>query len=235
MFYDNCPECGQPVNPPLKSIGRQVCYSCGWSVEINPSEIPDDFPLDYQQKKIIPKNLLRLNKIEMGILSTLILALIGVGGFFISKRDPFICSNGNIKKVTEQMNSIIDKWDAANSLASSSPRIALSMPISKLQDIQQEVKEYEFPKCAENVIQKFIRMTEYNIDVYMFFAANDDATESFSYANMEFKEKVKDVQVSSKIFADYYNRLKNRKTTDDYKVAGENAEEAMEILKKYSE
>lgn len=30
----SCPQCDQPLNPPIQSISRQVCYHCGWSQEV---------------------------------------------------------------------------------------------------------------------------------------------------------------------------------------------------------
>lgn len=69
MIYKTCPQCGQPIKPPLNSLRRQICYQCGWSGE----------KVEIVAEKVEAKKLPRFRQI--GIIVSLSLALVSLLGY----------------------------------------------------------------------------------------------------------------------------------------------------------
>ena len=56
MTLENCPQCSKQLPPTLKSSGRQVCTSCGWSEQKNNSRLENSEPSNSEQITSKTKN-----------------------------------------------------------------------------------------------------------------------------------------------------------------------------------
>jgi DNA-directed RNA polymerase subunit M/transcription elongation factor TFIIS len=74
---ENCPQCGKKLHPPLKSSGRQVCASCGWSNVKRNTESTSDFKSDKLSyaKETSPK-LQKFGEYSSAILVAILIGLI---------------------------------------------------------------------------------------------------------------------------------------------------------------
>lgn len=77
----------------------------------------------------------------------------------------------------ETLFPILDEWQDAYDLASSSSRIALGPPVAMLQEINRRLKRIEPSKCALSTHIFFIQATDTVIDGFLAFMANKPDSE----------------------------------------------------------
>lgn len=85
MYLDTCPQCSNNLAPPMKSSGRQVCSSCGWTDKKRELTLPSDEPHnepaissdDEKQQKPI-KGLLRKPAVTQELLRVSNYLLVGI-------------------------------------------------------------------------------------------------------------------------------------------------------------
>lgn len=77
----------------------------------------------------------------------------------------------------ETLFPILDEWQDAYDLASSSSRIALGPPVAMLQEINRRLKRIEPSKCALTKHLFFIQATDIVIDGFLAFMANKPDSE----------------------------------------------------------
>lgn len=70
-------------------------------------------------------------------------------------------------------SALLDEWDDTNELADSTARIALSGPVSDLQDIKQRASALDAPDCAAGVKDTLLGYMDIQTDVYLTFMAED--------------------------------------------------------------
>lgn len=61
---------------------------------------------------------------------------------------PLVGSDCDSEEIAENLEEIAERWDDAIDIASSTSRIALSGPVSDLQEIRRETRQQEWPECA---------------------------------------------------------------------------------------
>jgi uncharacterized Zn finger protein (UPF0148 family) len=177
----NCPKC-QSKNLYQLQDGRILCRNCE-------NIFTSDQPLDNQNQAALKTpiksntdileilqesfNKLKLNK---NILKYAGISVILIAIFFSLKkyinRDPYICSIEEREYFLNQIDPLLKDWEDAKKLASSTARINLALPVSKLQDIQKEARKLKVPKCAEPVSEHFLDMTNETIDSFILFMQN---------------------------------------------------------------
>ena len=74
----------------------------------------------------------------------------------------------------DQVMQSADKWDSANALANSSPRMQLVTPISSLQNIRNEYNNLIVPECAQKAHADMLDYMDATIDGYMAFLSEED-------------------------------------------------------------
>jgi hypothetical protein len=67
-------------------------------------------------------------------------------------------------------------WDAANALAGSTSRIALSGPVARLQDVRSRAATLVAPNCASEPHKWMLKYMDATIGAYLAFMAQDEAT-----------------------------------------------------------
>jgi hypothetical protein len=168
-----------------------------------------------------------MKKISLVIFGITTLIIGAVFVFIISKRDPYICSNQEIEQLTKKLDVIIEDWNDANSLASSSSRIALAIPVNNLQTIQKEVRNLEVSECAQPVIDNFLNITQNTIDGYLLFMQKKNES--------TIAEKFSESKESERLFVTYYSRFKDGKSINPLEVSKEIVEDSQKILENVEE
>ena len=125
-------------------------------------------------------------------------------------KDPYICSKGQIEEVATKLDVIINSWDDANSLAASSSRISLTTPVSKLQDIQKEIRGLSVPNCAKPVIESLLEMTDTTIKSYLLFMQNE--------SDSTVEKQISSAKAKQQFFITSYSLLKKEKSTKKTEV-----------------
>lgn len=111
-----------------------------------------------------------------------VLCLLLVGGvmlgvfIFRSDSNPQTDSRVNCDGYLTRVQPILDRWDDANAVASSSSRIALSGPLAELQAIRRDAIELAVPTCANEAHKHLVAYMNATIEGYLAFARQDDAS-----------------------------------------------------------
>jgi hypothetical protein len=108
MLYDNCPQCGEPVNPPIPSIRRQVCYSCGWSGE----EVEIVSPPKSESENSIVAKLKSKGFRRWGIIIGLSLVLLAGATYCHNEREKRLASE-RVRKEIDVALAAIEKIDSS--------------------------------------------------------------------------------------------------------------------------
>lgn len=82
------------------------------------------------------------------------------------------CRDEIMEYKRETLLPILEEWEDAYDLASSSSRMALAQPIATLQEINRRLKQVEPVPCAAGVHYLFIEATESTINGFLAFMAN---------------------------------------------------------------
>lgn len=80
----------------------------------------------------------------------------------------------NCDRYLDVIQPIVDRWDDANALASTTSRIALSGPLGDLQSIRREAVALTVPSCADEAHTHLVAYMNATIDGYLAFASQDD-------------------------------------------------------------
>lgn len=181
-----CPQCSSS-NVHRTSPEKCVCRDCLNVFEAQVTE-------DEIQQKTTPKTKVKNSKKKISkpkrndvIALVVIGSLVAVPSiFWWSNRDPYICSKRDRKQVSEQIEPLIQKLDDVTTLAGSTSRIALATPLSQMQEIRQQIRDLEVPRCAEPVKQDLLSATDSLLDAYLSFSANDsDFLVEMKFSNHE--------------------------------------------------
>lgn len=232
----NCPQCEKEVTK--LSSGTLICRSCGWTnkkiLSLSQEKIVkstvDPKNNNIANNKGLFSNLIQLRlKQYATIVGVVILAVSGLVIFVLSKheRDPYLCSKKQREEIIAKLEPLINDWDDANSLASSTSRINLVTPIGKLQSVQKEVRNLEVPECAKTVIDHFLDMSEDTIDSYLLFMRDEP--------DYVVEEKISSAKGKQYIFIKYYSNLQQGKSNDRLKVGEEVLEDSKNLLEKFKE
>ena len=84
------------------------------------------------------------------------------------------CTSCDLEGYKDSVNPIIQKWDDAESLALSSPRIALAPQIENLQEIKREAENLKIPECTQKVHKYLVASMDSTIDAFLAFLQQDD-------------------------------------------------------------
>lgn len=84
------------------------------------------------------------------------------------------CGRGHLETFRDEYELLLEEWDDANTVASSTPRINLSPAIAELQRIRRDVANMEVPACdeAEAVQDATTDYMRARIDLYLAFAGD---------------------------------------------------------------
>jgi len=77
------------------------------------------------------------------------------------------------KQFVSALNALFDDWDDATKLANNTARIALSGPVSRLQEIRRQTADLAYPACAVSVHTKMLLYMDKTIDAFMAFMAQE--------------------------------------------------------------
>ncbi len=157
-----CPQCGRD-NPE----DANLCSNCGWKF-IFIHEHP------VKKKSFIPILLLTVLILCIGIF--------GVSSLFSSHK-PISCA-AQSQSYLNRLDPLLNAWDDANSVASSTARIALSGPVGDLQSIRRQVSDLAHPDCANTVHQYAIGYMDSVIKGYLSFMAKENESTTQSYFDL---------------------------------------------------
>jgi len=115
------------------------------------------------------------------------------------------CQETCYEQTTEyrtEVESVVDDWQDAVTIANSTSRISLSTPVSRLQEIQNDTEDMEVPECAQTAHGLLVQHMDDVIKAFILFMgdADDEAgvTAQFNIANTRLEaflgefEKLKD-------------------------------------------
>lgn len=92
---------------------------------------------------------------------------------------------------------LLDEWNDANDLASSTPRMSLGPAVAELQRIQRDTDNLYFPQCAYAAHSQLVAGMESAVEGYLAFLAQEpDATveEHFEDAALNFENYTQTLQ-----------------------------------------
>jgi len=167
-----CPKCSSSKIH-RTSHDKCVCRDC---LNVFESQITEQELENQTPKKPVktPIKSFRLVSLRFFLAIAGLAVLVAVPlSFWILNKDPYICSKKERKNVSEQIDPLVQRIEDVNTLASSTSRIALVTPLSKMQDVQREIRELEVPKCAEPVKQKLLNSIELLLSAYLGFASQE--------------------------------------------------------------
>lgn len=87
---------------------------------------------------------------------------------------PLVGSDCDTDQVAENLSDVAERWDDAVDIAESTSRIAMSGPISDLQEIRRETRAQDWPKCAEPAQAELVDWMDETIKAFLSFASQDD-------------------------------------------------------------
>ncbi len=82
------------------------------------------------------------------------------------------CGVSSVQRATKDLTDIAQRWDDAESIASSTARIALAAPVSTLQSIRSETQKLDVPKCMEEARTNLADSMDATIGGYLAFMQN---------------------------------------------------------------
>lgn len=170
-----CPKCSS-TNVHRTSPDMCVCRDClnVFDAQMTEEEIaaktaPKNKAFNDKARKF-PK-LKRNDVVVLCVLATLVAVPVA---FWWSNRDPYICSKKERELVTEKIDPLIQDLQDVNDLAGSTSRIALATPLSRMQEVQRNIRDLEFPQCAEPVKNDLLETVGSLLTAYLAFAADDN-------------------------------------------------------------
>ncbi len=99
------------------------------------------------------------------------------------------CGIVPVKNTVKELQDITTEWQDTEKIASSTPRISLSGPISQLQSLRRKTANLTTPDCAQNAKTQLIAGMDYTIDSYLVFASQGSQeiiNQKFSLSGMAF-------------------------------------------------
>lgn len=106
-------------------------------------------------------------------------------------------------KGVEKLNSLESRWDDSISLAGSTARIQLAVPVSNLQELKNELNSTEVSDCLAPAKDKFSKYMDNQIQLFLGFM--QDTNFQYSYKKDELKTE------SDKLINEYF-KIKNECT-----------------------
>lgn len=96
-------------------------------------------------------------------------------------------------KSYDELNGLVIKWNDAVVLANSTSRIALSAPVSSMQEIRRNTDQLSVPSCLELPKNTLIQSMDHMIDGFIFFMEKSEYSSA-----LEVKEslRLKDIFIS---------------------------------------
>jgi hypothetical protein len=86
------------------------------------------------------------------------------------------CGVTKVKDSLKEISDIMNRWEDAESIASSTSRVSLSGPVADLQAIQRDAEKLTMPGCMTPIKEKLTHAMEYSIKGYLAFM--QEATDS---------------------------------------------------------
>lgn len=108
----------------------------------------------------------------------------------------------------DQLNKIENRWEDAHTLASSTARIALAVPVSELQGIKRELAELEVSDCLKPAKESLDSYMSSHISNFLNFMADTDSLNTHSntkiveYFSIKRKCTGENIQSNSKLAAE---------------------------------
>lgn len=114
---------------------------------------------------------------SMGVKVVLLVAIVGVGGYFA-----YGTYQKSLRQERQQLvdagvtriKSATTKWVDASKLAASTSRVALSGPVGNLQNLQREITGLAVPVCLIGVRDNLALAVKYEIDRFLIFMTDTD-------------------------------------------------------------
>jgi hypothetical protein len=78
--------------------------------------------------------------------------------------------------IANTFNNYLKRWDDATALASGTPRISLSGPLSQMQAVRRDAEAEPWPACARNAAQLMDTAMNSEINEDLAFMSNTYAT-----------------------------------------------------------
>lgn len=162
-----CHSCGKEIQEGLK-----FCPECGANLQL--SDKPDIKPK--VRKKIKLKYILIIFLFVIwGFFMFIYITPVKAGsihlslmefGFSLNKKARIEYEKKQINLFLKNIDEILDKWEPTEKLASSTPRMALSGPISELASIRKKMDELKPPKVECKSLNKLYLCTQLK-DLYL--------------------------------------------------------------------
>ena len=133
------------------------------------------------------------------IIAAVVVVLLLAGGwggytYYMNLNGP--CGTQRVSDGIDKLMLIANRWDDANKLANSTPRMALASPLASLQSIKQDAQNAELPACMQYAQNDLVQMMDHTITGYIKFMGQDtDAAVSsqFDLASSNQKNFVNDL------------------------------------------
>lgn len=84
------------------------------------------------------------------------------------------CGTKAIDGSMRDLQQVAERWDDANAVAQSAPRVALSVPVSNLQAIKRDAQGLEVPRCLNPSKAALLSSMEASIAAYLAFMQDED-------------------------------------------------------------
>lgn len=89
-----------------------------------------------------------------------------------------------------ELNKIISEWMDAATVAGATSRIALSQPVSKMQEIKRSLSEKKYQGCAESTRLLYTDAMTTNIDAYLTFMRGSEYEYESAKLMIDYKKQL---------------------------------------------
>lgn len=95
---------------------------------------------------------------------------------------------GEIRKSIADLQGVFEKWEDAEKLASSAPRISLATPVASLQEVKRQTAALNIAPCLEPAKAALVEGMSFRIDAYVSFMQQRSLADDIAASVAKFDE-----------------------------------------------
>lgn len=87
-----------------------------------------------------------------------------------------VCGNAKVTAYGDEIERLIERFQRQTSVAASTPRMSIGVPLQELLNLQSETEDMVHPECLDNYHRRVVSMMGLYRVAYQTFAAQGDET-----------------------------------------------------------